>query len=87
MGIPSILYPDYGCEEWIVDGKNGFIVDNISQAVGVIKKLINNKGLLESVSRQSIRLSKSFDWKEKLKTGKMLFLSYMTYNVFGLKNF
>ena len=38
MGIPSILYPDYGCEEWIVDGKDGFIVDNISQAVDVIKK-------------------------------------------------
>ena len=62
MGIPSILYPDYGCEEWIVDGKDGFIVDNISGSI-VIKKLINNKGLLESVSRQSMRLSKSFDWR------------------------
>ena len=86
MGIPSILYPDYGCEEWIVDGKDGFIVDNISQAVDVIKKLINNKGLLESVSRQSMRLSKVLTESKKLKTGKML-LSYMTYNVFGLKNF
>ena len=79
MGIPSILYPDYGCGEWIVDGKDGFIVTDVSQAVYVIKKLINNNVFLDSVSRQSIRLSKSFDWKIKIKNWEEAF--YKLYNL------
>jgi glycosyltransferase involved in cell wall biosynthesis len=62
-GIPSILYSDYGAEEWIRHRKNGFVVNNIQDVVEIIKKLEKNNILLSEMSKEVSNLSKLFDWK------------------------
>ena len=62
-GIPSILYSDYGASEWIVNNKNGFIVNDFEELSSKVKSLINNRNLLTSNSEGAILLAKKFDWK------------------------
>jgi len=66
-GIPSVVYPDYGADEWITDGVNGFIVDTIDQMTEVIQKLRNDPEKLRQVSQNAIDLAKRFDWNVQIK--------------------
>ena len=61
-GIPSIVYSDYGATEWIVNGKNGFVINEFEQFATTIKDLIDNKDLLSVVSEGAILMAKRFDW-------------------------
>lgn len=67
-GVPTLCYSDYGANEWIDSGRNGFVVDTYHQAKDVIQDLIDNPGKLESVSTAAIELGKSFDWKIVIKS-------------------
>lgn len=67
-GVPTLCYSDYGANEWIDSGRNGFVVDTYQQAKDVIQDLIDNSGKLESVSTAAIELGKSFDWKIVIKS-------------------
>jgi len=62
-GIPSILYSDYGAEEWISHRENGFVVDNIKEVVEIIKQIENDSILLSEISAKAINFSKLFNWK------------------------
>ena len=62
-GIPSILYSDYGAEEWIRHRYNGFVVNNIDDVVAIIKELEKDSFLLSEISKKAINFSKLFDWK------------------------
>ena len=66
-GIPSILYSDYGAEEWISHRKNGFVVNNIQDVIEIIKKLENDNVSLSKMSKEVSNLSKLFDWKLIIK--------------------
>ena len=66
-GIPSIVYNDYGAQEWLCDNKNGFIVDNFVDVVDVINRLLNEDKLLSLVSNGAYNMSLDFDWKKQIK--------------------
>lgn len=67
MGVPSIVYSDYGASEWITTGKNGYVVDNIDEIEAIVKDLQQNPNKLNSLATEAIKLAKSFDWKVLVK--------------------
>ena len=62
-GIPSIVFSDYGANEWIVNNDSGFVVDTFEQIKESIDFLINNISELKKKSENAIILSNKFDWK------------------------
>ena len=62
-GIPSIVYSDYGASEWIVNNKNGFVVNDFKQLTTIIMGLIDNENMLLKNSKGAILMAKKFDWK------------------------
>ncbi len=67
-GVPSIVYSDYGANEWIENGKTGFVVDKFQDIVDVISKLIANPYKLQELSQNAVEMAKRFDWKSVVKT-------------------
>lgn len=67
MGIPSVVYSDYGASEWITTGQNGFVVNTLDEIENVIKKLQQHPEQLKALSEGATELAKSFDWKETIK--------------------
>ena len=62
-GIPSIVYSNYGASEWIMNNKNGFIVNDFEELTATLRKIIDNENLLKKNSEGAILLAKKFDWK------------------------
>ncbi|MBT7619921.1 MAG: hypothetical protein HN594_02490, partial [Flavobacteriales bacterium] len=60
-------YSDYGASEWIVNGKNGFVVNEFDEVINIVNKLIDNNHLLQSCSKSVVCLSQEFSWKNKIK--------------------
>lgn len=67
MGVPSVVYGNYGASEWITTGKNGFVVDTIDEIEVVVKNLQQHPEQLDSLAEEAIKLAKSFDWKVLVK--------------------
>ncbi len=74
-GIPSVVYGDYGAQEWISNGVNGFVVSDFNEAAQTLAKLKKEPNLLHAVSSNSIELGKSFDWTIKIKNWEKAFVS------------
>ena len=66
-GIPSLVYNDYGAEEWIENNRNGFVLNSKADVFLKINELIDKPELLTSTSEQVIKLAKKFSWKEQIK--------------------
>lgn len=66
-GVPSIVYSDYGAQEWITHALNGFVADNLSDIKMTIQKLLDHPDLLRSNSHNAITMAKKFDWKVLVK--------------------
>lgn len=66
-GVLSIVYDDYGAQEWIANGLNGWVVKSVDEMITVINDLKNNLQNPERVSQEAIKLALSFDWKVKVK--------------------
>lgn len=67
MGVPSIVYADYGAAEWITTDKNGYVVSTIDEIEAVIKHLQQHPEKLDILAEEAIKLAKSFDWKVLVK--------------------
>ena len=66
-GVPTLCYGDYGADEWITTGKDGFVVNTFDEAKAVIQKLVDNPNMLHELSKNAIELGKRFDWKVLVK--------------------
>lgn len=66
-GVPTLCYRNYGADEWITSGVDGFVVDTYEEAVDVINDLLDHPQKLHSVSAATIELGKRFDWKILVK--------------------
>ena len=62
-GIPSIVYGDYGAEEWITNNENGFVLSRKEEVAEKILELIKDPILLISNSKEAVKLAHRFDWK------------------------
>ena len=65
-GIPSLIYADYGANQWIDHYQNGFVVQTFEEMKAVIEDLLNNKESFNQISKNSIKLGLSYDWKSKI---------------------
>ena len=66
-GVPSLVYSDYGADEWITHYEDGFVVDTLEDMKKIIQELIDNPKLLEKTSKNAIEMAKKFDWKVIVK--------------------
>ena len=66
-GVPSIVYSDYGASEWIMNAKNGWVVNTLQEMIGVISSLKQNPQELATISKNTKELAKEFDWKVRVK--------------------
>ena len=66
-GVPTLCYNDYGADEWITTGKNGFVVATYEEAKGVIEDLLAHPEKLQPLSDAAVELGKSFDWQVLVK--------------------
>lgn len=66
-GIPSIVYSDYGAQEWIDDYQNGFVADELEDIQNIINHLTSEPELIKEVSKKALILGKQFDWKIIIK--------------------
>lgn len=66
-GVPTLCYSDYGADEWITTGKDGFVVNTFEEAKAVIQSLIDHPEQLQQLSKNAIELGKRFDWKVLVK--------------------
>ena len=66
-GVPSIVYGDYGAEEWITTGKNGFVVKTIDEMASVIQDLLDHPEKLQPLADNARALAARFDWKIRVK--------------------
>jgi len=62
-GIPSLVYSNYGASEWIINNKNGFIVNDFNELASRLGLIKDNENLLKKNSEGAILLAKKFDWK------------------------
>lgn len=67
MGVPSIVYGDYGAAEWITTGMDGFVVSTLEDIEAIVRDLEQHPIKLDSLAGEAIKLGKSFDWKVLVK--------------------
>lgn len=66
-GVPTLCYDDYGAQEWITSGKDGFVVHTYDEAVAVVEDLVAHPEKLPALSQHAIELGKRFDWSRLVK--------------------
>ena len=66
-GVPTLCYSDYGADEWITTGKDGFVVKTFEEAQSVIQNLVEHPDQLVELSKNAIELGKRFDWSLMVK--------------------
>ncbi|BDY13553.1 glycosyltransferase family 4 protein [Hydrogenimonas cancrithermarum] len=62
-GVPSLVYDDYGADEWITHGKDGYVVHTFEEMEKTIRHLRKHSDELAKASKNAIELAKRFDWK------------------------
>lgn len=66
-GVPTLCYSDYGADEWITSGKDGFVVNTKEEAFTIISELKDHPEKLVELSKNAVELGKSFDWRVLVK--------------------
>ena len=66
-GIPSIVYSDYGADEWIENDVNGFILNTKEEVSLKIKELTDKPELLVANSEEAIKLAEKFSWRRLIE--------------------
>jgi len=79
-GVPSMLYDDYGANEWIEHGKNGFVLHSVDEMKEQLSRLLTNPAQMQHVSQEAVRLAKTFDWKILIKTWETAITAMMSKN-------
>ena len=66
-GVPSVVYDDYGADEWITTGKDGFVVKTLDEMASVIQDLLDHPEKLQPLADNAKVMAKRFDWKVVVK--------------------
>ena len=66
-GVPSLVYGDYGADEWIASGENGFVVRTLDEMEGVVRDLLANPGKLQPLADGARAMARRFEWKDCVK--------------------
>lgn len=71
-GVPSLVYSDYGADEWITTGKDGFVVKTLDEMSAVVQDLLNHPEKLQTLSDNAREMAKRFDWKVLVKNWEIV---------------
>ena len=72
-GCVPLVYKAGGFKEVLSNGKNGFLWENKNDLLKLTKKLVEEKGLMRLISKNSLDRSKDYDYEEfKKNTIKIL---------------
>ncbi len=66
-GVPSLVYGDYGADEWITTGKDGFVVSTVDEMAEVIQVLLGHPERLGPLAEGVRELANRFDWNALVK--------------------
>lgn len=66
-GVPTLCYDDYGAQEWMTSGVDGYVVRTKEEAFAIIQELKDNPEKLKELSRNAVELGKRFDWSVLVK--------------------
>lgn len=66
-GVPSLVYSDYGADEWIKHGTDGFVVDTLDEMEEILHMLKQEPSILKNISKNSVRMARRFDWSTLIK--------------------
>ncbi len=66
-GVPSLVYDDYGADEWITTGKDGFVVKTLDEMRAVVQDLLAHPEKLPSLATNARVLAQRFDWSVLVK--------------------
>lgn len=66
-GVPSIVYDDYGADEWITTGRDGFVVKTIDEMAAIIQDLLDHPEKLQPLADNARTMASRFDWKVLVK--------------------
>ena len=66
-GVPSVVYGDYGADEWITTGKDGFVVNTVDEMAGVTQDLLTHPEKLQPLADNAKAMAKRFEWKTLVK--------------------
>lgn len=73
-GVPTLCYDDYGAEEWIKNGYDGYVVKTKEEAFSIIQELKDNPYELKELSRNAVEMGKRFDWSILVKEWEKVIL-------------
>jgi glycosyltransferase involved in cell wall biosynthesis len=74
-GIPVIGHRSGGYQEYIEHGKNGFLFDNISEALELIRSLVNNSNLRDEIGKRARNKIEDIYSKENLSQIKEYYIN------------
>jgi glycosyltransferase involved in cell wall biosynthesis len=66
-GVPSLVYDDYGADEWITTGKDGFVVKTLEEMKAVVQDLLDHPERLQPLADNARAMAKRFDWSVVIK--------------------
>lgn len=66
-GVPSVVYGDYGAEEWITTGKDGFVVKTVEEMAAVVADLLAHPEKLQPLADGARAMAQRFDWRVVVK--------------------
>ena len=73
-GVPSVVYNDYGADEWITTGKDGFVVKTIDEMAEVVQELLDHPEKLQQFADNARAMAARFDWKVRVKDWEKVIL-------------
>ncbi|MBU0527962.1 glycosyltransferase family 4 protein [Candidatus Micrarchaeota archaeon] len=72
-GTPVIGYNTYGLRDSIIDGVNGFLVDNVKSMSAKAIELLSDTNKINSLCESSLEHSKKFNWEKTTDEFRSLF--------------
>lgn len=66
-GVPSVVYGDYGADEWIASGKEGFVVKTREEMAEVVADLLAHPEKLQPLADGARVMAQRFDWRVVVK--------------------
>ena len=75
-GVPSVVYDDYGADEWIETGKNGFVVKTLDEMAAVIQGLLDYPERLQPIADGAREMARRFDWRVLVRDWEREILSF-----------
>ncbi len=72
-GTPVIGYNTYGLRDSIIDGVNGFLVDDVQSMSAKAIELLSDNNKINSLCESSLVYSKKFNWEKTTDEFRSLF--------------